>query len=224
MSTLAVVATFYQRPWAIPRLAEALQAQTRPWLPDDEVYLLYEYDDHETDRGLLRDFWVNEADTAQLPILVAGNNPLSVEINTALDIVDVGDTPDYVTYLTDDSLPDPRKYEVMARALDENPDWGVVYCSQDYGRADSPEDWLAGGRHLQIRQAHPIEDEPFCVVDHTQVMHRRTKARWPLDYGSRRLSDAHFWNALKDDLGPFHGIGEVLDWTRQLPGGLSDRA
>lgn len=215
MSSLAVIWTSFRRPWAYERIAASLAAQTRP---ADHIWVMFEArEDCDPLALAVRDLY--DAEGWQV-YPRSDENPLSYAINQALGM----DRCDYITYLTDDSLPDPRKYEVMARALDENPDWGIVYCSQDFGVASSPEDWLAGGRNIGIRQAHPIEDQPFCVVDHTQVMHRRTKARWPLDYGSRRLSDAHFWVDLVADLGPMHGIGEVLDWTRQLPDGLSTRA
>lgn len=151
----------------------------------------------------------------------SGINPLSWHINKALDLIGT----DYIVYLTDDSLPDPRKYEVMAKALDEHPEWGVVYCGQDFGVATSPEHWLAGGRHIGNRLAGGVIGDPFCVVDHTQVMHRRTSARWPLDRNTMRLSDAHFFRDLVADLGPMYPIvePEILDWTRQLPDGLSTR-
>lgn len=223
MSTLAVIATFYWRPWAVPRIAEALRAQTRSWTHDDELYLMFEYDDTESHRALLPVAF-GDADEAFLPVLIEWDeNPLSREINTALDTVMIGDQPDYIAYLTDDSLPDPRKYEVMAKALDENPEWGAVYCSQDFGTAKDADDWLAGGTHRAVRQAERVMDDPFCRVDHTQVMHRRTKARWPLDRSTQRLSDAHFFRDLVADLGPMYPVPEVLDWTRQLPDGLSAR-
>lgn len=210
MSTLAVIATFYRRPWAIDKIKEALLAQTR-WA--DEILLVAE------DLADARELVMRFGDAFWVADVPGDGNFLSFCINRALDALDT----DYITYLTDDSLPDPRKYEVMARALDEHPDWGVVYCSQDFGTAEGPEDWLSGGRHLGVRHADRVIEDPFCRVDHTQVMHRRTTARWPLDRSTQRLSDAHFFRDLVADLGPMYPVPEVLDWTRQLPDGLSAR-
>lgn len=214
MSTLAVIGTFYRRPWAVPRIADAISASTRCI---DEMWLMYE--DPDDGAGLLRD-WGEEARPIPVQIRPDSQNPLGVAINTALDLTHAT----YITYLTDDSLPRPDKYRLMARALDENPDWGAVYCSQDYGTVASPEEWLAAiGTTGSIRRAAEPEPSPFCRVDHTQVMHRRTAARWPLSYDDRKLSDAHFFRDLVDDLGPLMPVPEVLDWTRQLPDGLSRR-
>ena len=216
MSTLAVIYTVYRRPWAYDRVNEALRAQTRA--PDIVQVMSEPIGDgqaYDIDAPGLYNGW-------RLGIVRPGDdNPLSVAINNALEWLD---EVDYITYLTDDSLPDPRKYEVMSRALDEHPEWGVVYCGQDFGTAKDPEDWLDGGRQIGTRHADRIVEDPWCVVDHTQVMHRRTSARWPQDRSTMRLSDAHFWRELVADLGPFYPVPEVLDWTRQLPDGISSRA
>lgn len=211
MSSLAVVATFFHRPWAVPRIARNLGWGREP----DELWLMYE--DPADAVALLRDWGVRV-----LPVQIRpepGQNPLGLAINTALDMTRC----DYIAYLTDDSLPRRDKYDTMVGYLDKNPDCGAVYCSQDYGTAKDADDWLAGGSHSGIRHADRVEADPFCRVDHTQVMHRRTTARWPMSWDDRRLSDAHFFRDLVADLGPLHPVPEVLDWTRQLPDGLSQR-
>lgn len=213
MSTLAVVGTFYRRSWAVPRVAEALRAQTRK---PDELWLMYE--DPEDAPVLVKADWDAE-DIAVQVRPQPSQNPLGVAINQAIDLSHA----DYIAYLTDDSLPLPDKYRQMAQALDENPEWGAVYCSQDFGKADSPDDWLAGGHQETVRRAAGPQAEPFAHVDHTQVMHRRVSARWPMSYDDRRLSDAHFFRDLVAEVGPLMPVPEVLDWTRQLPDGLSQR-
>lgn len=212
MSSLAVIGTFYRRPWAVPRIVEALQAQVRS--PRRVWWIWEDPSDALTQSPGLR----SVVSLQSLP--PSDVNPLAHPINIVLDIEDA----DYVTYLADDSLPHPRKYEVMAQALDENPDWGAVYCAQEHGRVGSPEEWLAAKWGSgSIREARAPEYNPFARVDHTQVMHRRCEARWPLSRGDAALSDAHFFRDLVDELGPLMPIPEVLDWTRQLPDGLSVR-
>lgn len=216
MSELAVVATFYRRPWAIPAIAQAIREQERP---PDRIWMVYEENDDAA--VLIKQDW----GCASLPLRVKtteGENPIALAINQALD-ADV--RSDYITYLTDDSLPHPGKYRLMTTALDENADWMAVYCSQAFGRADSPEQWLASRHHsgLAVRVASEPCSQPWCVVDHTQVMHRRTDVRWPTDMGSRKWSDGAFFRSLVENHGPLMPIGEVLDWTFQLPDGVSAR-
>jgi len=114
----------------------------------------------------------------------------------------------YIAYLTNDSLPHPDKYRAMAAALDANPTWGAVYCGQS--RNGSPVD-ITG----------PIHDAA-CVLDHTQVMHRASDARWPLDMAKIRVGDAWFWRELHARFGPIQPVGAgVLDETWTLPDGIS---
>jgi hypothetical protein len=215
VSSLAVIFTVYNRPWALAPIVRALEGQSRQ--ADEIVVACERFADftaaHEAMRGMVNTLWIVAPE--------AGQNPLGVVINYALDRTDA----DYIAYLTDDSLPHPDKYRLMAEALDENPDWGAVYCTQDYGTAESPEAWLAAaGRYDGSRRtaSEPTSD-PFTRVDHTQVMHRRCEARWPLSYDDRKLSDAHFFKALVEEVGPIYPVPDVLDWTRQLPDGLSRR-
>lgn len=210
MSTLAVIGTFYRRPWALDKVERALRAQERR---PDELLVVYEAED---DRDLLGYFFGEAAIIRSEP---ADANPISFAVNAGLAWAD----SDYITYLTDDSLPDPRKYAVMAQALDEHPEWGIVYCSQDYGTVSSPDEWLAGAGASNVRLADAVQADPYCRIDHTQVMHRRCKSRWPLDPSTIKLSDAHFFRDLVAELGPMYPIPDVLDWTRQLPDGASRR-
>jgi spore maturation protein CgeD len=130
--------------------------------------------------------------------------PYSLKINYALDRT----RADYVTYLTDDSLPEPGKYEAMVKALDENPEWGAVYVGQRRNGSEH----RAGG----------IVEDAFAKLDHTQVCHRLTADRWPLNPSFMRLGDAHFWRALHVSLGAFYPIpGPILDVVTQTPEGIT---
>ena len=212
-STLAVIVLLYgQRAEDNEdRIAEALLAQTR-W--PDELWLLAEttkahfiiprlicaergYDGG----GLIRVHEVHTPRDANGDYAVI---PYSLKSNYVLDRTKA----DYITYLTDDSWPAPEKYERMVAALDENPDWGAVFCSQDKGDG--------------VRSASDIERDAFCRVDHTQVMHRRTADRWPEEIADIMLGDAIFWRKLHASLGPFYPVpGEPLDFVRQTPSGIS---
>jgi glycosyltransferase involved in cell wall biosynthesis len=214
MSRLAVIGTFHRRPWAIPRIAEALRAQTRK---PDELWLLW---DDEDDLNALCDLLIDMDDLGVHVYLERVTPspdaiPYSDKINRALDWT----LADNIAYLTDDSLPHPDKYRLMVEKLDQG--HGAVYCSQDYGRADGPDHWLAGGTHQGNRMALEPETDPYCRVDHTQVAHARSDDRWPLDRTYMRLGDAMFFRQLAASMGPFQPIPEILDWTRQLPDGVT---
>lgn len=199
---VAAIATFYGRPELVERVAAAIRAQTRP---PDELWLMYEGGVGET--LAVTDFGVTpfllEIPTPRTTTGRYAVIPYSLKINRALDASGC----DYIVYVTDDSIADPRKFEVMARALDEHPDYGAVYCSQEH----------EGGTRAADR---PIDDA-YCIVDHTQVMHRRTLDRWSLDVRHIRLGDATFWRALHGSLGPFQPIAEILDTTRPTGSGIT---
>lgn len=194
MSRLAVIVTAYGKRGAenIPRIIEALKAQTRQ---PDEVWWMT-----EGMAGIGTDLPTPRNTDGSYAVI-----PYAVKINHALDRT----TCDYVTYFTDDSWTAPEKYERMVAALDENPEWGAVYCTQEFG------DGL-------LRVANEVVTDAHCVVDHTQVMHRLTADRWPEEIGDITVGDAVFWRRLHATLGPFYPVGvEVLDYVRQTPDGIS---
>jgi hypothetical protein len=132
--------------------------------------------------------------------------PYSYAINYALDRTEC----DYIAYMTDDSWPHVEKFERMVAALDEHPEWGAVYCGQK--------------RNGNDYQADRVVGDGYCVIDHTQVMHRRTADRWTLDMANVKLGDAHFWRALHASLGDFYPVsGGILDVTAQTPDGITAR-
>jgi hypothetical protein len=203
MGSLAVIATLYgQRAIDnLPRLLDAWAAQTRQ---PDEVWWMTEGISPEIMAGLP----AGEVVSLPTPRNADGTYaviPYSWKINYALGRT----TRDYVTYLTDDSWPGPEKYERMVRALDENPTWGAVYCTQEF------EPGVNRVANEEVGDAH-------CRVDHTQVMHRLTPDRWPIDIGDIQLGDAIFWRRLHASLGPFYPVGpEPLDYVRQTRDGIS---
>jgi Glycosyl transferase family 2 len=126
--------------------------------------------------------------------------PYSRAINFALDRT----TADYIVYLDNGSMPDPDKYRLMVEALDEHPEYGMVYCGQE-----------RTGYQPQTAKAEAIHQDAHGLVNFTQVMHRRTGDRWPLDMGlaDPDLADAEFWRSLSRSLGPMYPVasGTILD-------------
>lgn len=195
MSTLAVIVTAYAERGAkaLPGILRALDRSTRR---PDEVWLMTE--DIPPEPGLI-DLPTPRDEDGRYAVI-----PYSLKINFALDRV----TTDYVGYVTDDSLPDEHKYERLVAALDANPEWGVVFSSQ-----------LRNG--AVVNAANRVVADAVCVVDHTQVVHRRSEDRWPLDVGEIRMGDAAFWRSLHARFGSFYGVGDALDIVNQTPEGIS---
>lgn len=209
MSRLAVIVTAYGKRGVenLPRMRAAIAAST---LRPDEVWWMTEgegFKDQGCPANAMSPAFEVHADlpTPRNPDGTYAVIPYSLKINYALDRTKA----DYVTYLTDDSWVAPEKYERMVAALDANPEWGAVYCSQEFG------DGL-------IRVADEVMPDAHCRVDHTQVMHRLTADRWPEGIGDITVGDAQFWRRLHASLGPFYPVGpEVLDYVRQTSDGIS---
>lgn len=126
--------------------------------------------------------------------------PYAHKINRALDLA----TGDAVVYLDNNSDPKPTKYQTMIEGLEANPYWGATYCTQQRtGYVNQT--FLADG---------PVADG-FCALNYTQVMHRLTADRWPLEMAlaDPDLADGYFWRRLHVTLGSFYPVGgaEVLD-------------
>lgn len=201
MSSLAVIGTFYRRWENTHALARAMNGQTRAV---DDLWLMAE--DGEDRHVLNGCLWRADAlHLVTLPTPRADDGqyaviPYSHKINYALDRTQA----DYVVYLDNGSMPHPDKYRLMAKALDENPSWGAVYCGQrrtGYAPVDAHADGVVG--------------DAYCRLNYTQVMHRRTSDRWTLDmaHANPDLADALFWRSLHASLGAFYPVapGTLLD-------------
>lgn len=126
--------------------------------------------------------------------------PYSNKINWALDHT----TADVITYLDNGSFPDPQKYDLMYNYLLDNPTHNVVYCSQE-----------RLGYINEFSLAKDVIPDAYCVLNYTQVMHRKTSDRWTLDmaHASPDLADAIFWRSLHASIGDFYPVNSerILD-------------
>jgi hypothetical protein len=124
--------------------------------------------------------------------------PYSNKINWALDRTRC----DTIVYLDNGSMPDPDKYKTMFVTINHR-DVGAVYCGQK-----------RTGYLDETSVADKIIDGANGVLNYTQVMHRKTADRWPLDlrYADPDIADGVFWDLLHKRLGSFHPAGSrVLD-------------
>jgi hypothetical protein len=215
MGRLAVIGVLYRRPALYDTILSAIECQSRK---PDELWLMCE-DPADIEaigfRSLRTSFPTYVRQVSVPPNVV----PPSACINAALDETQA----DYITYLTDDSLPHPDKYRRMAEALEAGAQ--AVYCGQGFDKARSPEEWLERiTRPSSFRHTSGPSDNPFCRIDHTQVAHVRTEDRWPLSISELKWSDGAFFRSLVARVGPLQPIPDVLDYTCQLPDGISARS
>lgn len=210
MTSLCVAAAFHRRHHnTLPLLRRVLVESTR--VPD-ETWVVCE-DDH--DAQIARDaarslVALNTVKIAVVPTPKGPDGykvvPYSHKHNWVLDRSEA----DLFTYLDNGSMPDPDKYRVMCEAFSDL-SVGAVYCAQQRDGHD---------KTLFLAE-HPIPDG-FCVLNHTQVMHRATDARWPENPSAMNVGDGLFWRELSKRFGPIIPVGEtVLDYHLiDGPGGL----
>lgn len=198
---VAVIGTFYRRyENSLPLLRRLYRESTRR---PDEAWLMCETD---SDRGALEDAaqelggYLPGLRIVVEPTPRDGKRyrviPYANKINWALE----RQSADAIVYLDNNSMPETGKLEAMAAGLEENPGWGAVYCCQRR---------LYPGSE-QLAKADIVVGDGYCALNFTQVMHRPTDARWPLDmkHADPDLADGLFWRELHERLGDFYPVGE----------------
>ena len=142
-------------------------------------------------------------------------NRFAHNINRAFKIC----TGDFISYLCDDDLFTPCRLSIFSRALDENPDFHIVYGKQLV--------WdIKTDRALEERPAslilpiHPDGLMPYGRVNHNSIMHRRecfdAVGGW-VENAPARLGDAYFFAKLNQKYAfhPIDCIGEVMRMGQQ---------
>lgn len=192
---LALIGTFYGRYEQSRACLKQVLNSSR--LPDEIILMCETGEDAENLRNL------TYHKNVQLHILETPKTdgvydviPYSNKINFALDHTDA----DLIVYLDNGSMPHIDKYKIMAAELEAHPEYGAVYCSQQ-----------RTGFVNKLHTADKVVQDPYCVINYTQGMHRKTDKRWPTDmkYATPNdVADALFWRSLQT---PFHPINKVLD-------------
>jgi hypothetical protein len=201
---LAAIATLYGRhDKTLPLLEQVLNSSRVP----DELWLMCEgVDDAKAAIWALnklghRGAAVTVLETNLTPMGTYAIIPYSNKINWALDRTKA----DAVVYIDNGSMPSREKYGAMLKALEDNPSWGAVYCSQERSGYDAKTQW-----------ADSVVENAYAVLNYTQVMHRVTNDRWStnMSHADPDLADAIFWRDLHKTLGAFHPVdgSTIHDW------------
>lgn len=200
---LAVIGTFYKKFDSSRKAIEAVLAST--YAPD-EFWVICETEyDLQNAKAMLGDKWPTRMRMLHLPTPTTGGEydviPYSYKINHALD----NSEADAFVYLDNGSVPHPDKYELMLSSLGCSDKIGAVYCPQ-----------RRTGYHEVIDMATEVVPDAFCRLNFTQVMHRKTDARWTMDMQHAKpndIADALFWRELHKRVGAFYPVdcGYILD-------------
>ncbi|MDR2387350.1 MAG: glycosyltransferase [Deltaproteobacteria bacterium] len=162
----ALISTF-NRPKYLAEAIESIRAQT---LADWELIVL-------NDGGVdVADVVANFADPRIVYVPDTVNKGAAIRFNQGLKLA----KGDYVVYLGDDDTFYPNHFEVLSKALDENPEIGMAYS--DLYAVSSIADGKTGERHILDKQMLVSRDfnREFMFhynhVLHVSLMHRREAA------------------------------------------------
>ncbi|MDR2442036.1 MAG: glycosyltransferase [Deltaproteobacteria bacterium] len=162
----ALISTF-NRPQYLAESISSIQAQT---MPDWELIVL-------NDGGVDVAHVVEKfADPRIIYVPDDNNRGAAIRFNQGLKMA----TGDYICYLGDDDTFYPNHFEVLSKALDENPEVGLAYS--DLYAVSSIADSKTGKRHILDKQMLVSRDfnREFMFhynhVLHVSLMHRREAA------------------------------------------------
>jgi spore maturation protein CgeD len=130
----------------------------------------------------------------------------AININKALEM----SSGKYITYLTDDCMIMPNKLHDLSNYLDTHVDITTVYGIQLFMM--EPGSVITGKRDIY----GPINN-PGCLVDHNQIMHRRSilayTGLWNTNPAYIGMADAIFFKELAK-FGPFIPVDKHTDIYR----------
>lgn len=137
-------------------------------------------------------------------------NPVGENMNLAMSMLKEG----IVCFLCDDDYYYPTWFSSASRHFEENPDhhagFGILNYSQDPAMIMRPvTQW---GR----RFFHSPVIDPFCRLDHTQVVHRvfQPPYRWPEEFDKIKEPDGYYFREIAKDH-VFHPIRSLAVVKRE---------
>ncbi len=222
MPKVSIIMTSYNKPMFVDRVLEAVLKQT---MPDFELLLMDDNSDYPTVR-LLEEYAARDSRIRLFRHQTTFEERLATAryatlINQALEMA----TGEYITYLSDDNFPRPRKLEVLAGYLDRHTHINIVYGAQLNHVLDENLNKVA---EFLLRADEVVEIAPGRI-DHCSVMHRKSvcdvlKSKygfcWDDSLAAYGAADGNFWTRLHWQGWKFHPVGEVLDDNMRSPYGL----
>lgn len=189
MARVSVVLTVYNKPtW----LAQSIESVLNQTYEDWELLLMEDNSPDPAVREIIESYHderikvyysgVGEADRYK-------TNRYATLINKAVKSMSTGE---YITYLCDDDYYYPQRLAVLSNALDQHPNWNVVFSCQQVVDVD--------GNARGMRQFKEPMHKAYDAVDHNSVMHTRRVydlvGGWSESPNSWGGGDSFFFRAL----------------------------
>ncbi|AIE59823.1 glycosyltransferase family 2 protein [Bacillus methanolicus] len=211
MPTVSVILTSYNKPSTITKAIESVINQT---FQDWELFIMDDNSNNETTQIIKR--YLGDPRIQYFNSNIKDNERFKTARYATLINEAIPKTQGkYITYLTDDNIFLPERFEIMVNYLNQHPNIDIVYSEQHVKYFDDNFNLFDEG----VRQAPGILNQPVCIVDHCSVMHTRRIADlvfhkygsyWddhPINWGA---GDAAFWVRLTQ-FQPFYPIKKILD-------------
>lgn len=128
-------------------------------------------------------------------------NPVGANMNTAMKMLEGG----IVCFLCDDDYFYPNWFASASLYFEENPDHHAGFGILNYSK--SPEMKMSTLTQWGRRFFYEPVTDPFCKLDHTQVVHRvfQPPHRWPEEFDKVKEPDGYYFREIAKDH-PFHPI------------------
>jgi spore maturation protein CgeD len=199
----------YNRPKWIRHALLSVSAQTHP---DYRLIVMDESTIFDVEK-VVEEFTLRKVEIVKVkvpPEERSRRNPVSANMNAALSMISEG----LVCSLCDDDYFYPTWFAAASRHFEEHPDhhaaFGILNYSKDPEMKMSPlTQW---GRRFFYQ---PVTD-PFCKLDHTQVIHRvfNPPYRWPEEFDKIKEPDAYYFREIARNHA-FHPIRELAVVKRE---------
>lgn len=192
MLKISCILTSYNRPKGVSEAIASVQSQTYPnW-----ELIIVDDNSNERTKQVLRNLISKDS---RLKLIQSGvkneDRHKTVRYATCINLAIPHLTGDLVTYLTDDDIYYPRRFEKMVKVFLRNPHVHVVYGRQKVVHINNGRVTMKFTRPLVGVTRHPMSR-----VDHNSFMHRRTCFNqvqcWDNDPSLWMNADAAFFRKL----------------------------
>ncbi|WP_308633966.1 glycosyltransferase family 2 protein [Paenibacillus silvisoli] len=216
MLKVSCILTSYNRPVMI---SDAISSVLNQSYPHWELFIVDDHSNQET-QDVLHAFACMDA---RIHIIQSGvseaDRRKTTRYATCINMAIPRLTGDLVTYLTDDDIYYPERFEKMVEVFEANEHIHIVYGKQCF--AVMVED---GQIHRSgIRPLVGITRDPVLNIDHNSIMHRkscfRLVHRWNDDPAIWAWADAVFFEQLAAHW-DFHPVDYVTDEHRHHPNSI----
>lgn len=218
MLKVSVILTSYNRPRQIVESVTSVQRQT---YSDWELFIIDDNSNDET-REVLTNIASHEPRCTVIHSGVLQEDRVKTTryatcINLAIPLL----TGDLVSYLTDDDIYYPERFEVMVNVFNSRSDVFVVYGSQRV---------IVLNQHYItsqfIRPLVGVTRSPFSRIDHNSIMHRRNcfevVPQWDDNPAYWGYADGVFFSRLAEHW-DFHPVNFVTDEHRIHQNGVQSK-